>query len=217
MSKNESQNRKLKVAIILTFIIVMIFGKNVLERKNFNELGDTFVSFYEDRLVVESYIFSISEKLFRIKLLVNHCEFESDYSHVIDEISEYENDILLLVEDFEKTKLTTLEEEFLTDFKKIIVENLRIAEYSLLYSDESGINSKTVKEYNNYIERAVSDLEKLSQIQIDEGQKLAMNSDKVVNRSRIWAQFEVAALVILLVIIYLLIYTSRSIKADFVD
>jgi hypothetical protein len=217
MSKNKSQNRKLKVAIILTIIIVMIFGKNILERKNFNELGDTFVSFYEDRLLVESYIFSISEKLFRIKLLVNHCEFESDYSHVIDEISNYENEILSLVKDFEKTKLTTLEEEFLTDFKRIIEENLRIAEYAMLYSDDSGINSKSVKEYNTYIERAVSDLEKLSQIQIDEGKKLAMNSDRVVNRSRIWAQFEVAALVILLVIIYLLIYTSRSIKADFVD
>jgi hypothetical protein len=217
MSKNKSQNRKLKVAIILTIIIVMIFGKNILERKNFNELGDTFVSFYEDRLVVESYIFSISEKLFRIKLLVNHCEFESDYSHVIDEISNYEIEILSLVKDFEKTKLTTLEEEFLTDFKRIIEENLRIAEYAMLYSEDSGINSKSVKEYNAYIERAVSDLEKLSQIQIDEGKKLAMNSDRVVNRSRIWAQFEVAALVILLVIIYLLIYTSRSIKADFVD
>ncbi|WP_373521989.1 MCP four helix bundle domain-containing protein [Aquiflexum sp.] len=217
MPKNEPQNRKLKVAIVLTIIIVMIFGKNILERKNFNELGDTFISFYEDRLVVESYIFSISEKLFRIKLLVNHCEFESDYSHVIDEISEYEKDILLLVEDFEKTKLTLSEDQFLTDFKRIIQENLRISEYALLYSDESGINSKSVKEYNSYIERAVSDLEKLSLIQIEEGQKLAMNSDKVVNRSRIWAQFEVAALVILLVIIYLLIYTSRSIKADFID
>lgn len=217
MSKNKSQNRKLKVAIILTIIIVMIFGKNILERKNFNELGDTFVSFYEDRLLVESYIFSISEKLFRIKLLVNHCEFESDYSHVIDEISNYEMEILSLVNDFEKTELTTLEEEFLTDFKRIIEENLRIAEYAMLYSEDSGINSKSVKEYNNYIERAVSDLEKLSQIQIDEGKKLAVNSDRVVNRSRIWAQFEVAALVILLVIIYLLIYTSRSIKADFVD
>jgi hypothetical protein len=217
MPKNEPHNRKLKVAIILTIIIVMIFGKNVLERKNFNELGDTFISFYEDRLVVESYIFSISENLFRIKLLINHCEFESDYTHVIDEISDYEASILKLVESFEATKLTAAEEGFLTDFKRIIENNLRIADYALLYSEESGINTKSVKEYNSYIERAISDLEKLSLIQIEEGKKLAENSDKVVNRSRIWAQFEVAALVILLIIIYLLIYTSRSIKADFVD
>ncbi|PSL02584.1 MCP four helix bundle domain-containing protein [Cecembia rubra] len=217
MSRTKLQNRKLKAALILTFLILMIFGKNVLERKNFNELGDSFISFYEDRLVVESYIFSISEKLFRIKLLVNHCEFESDYSHVIDEIIAYEEQILKLVSDFESTKLTTKEAGFLNDFKNIIQNNLRIAEYAQLYSEEEGVNKVNVQEYNKYIERAIGDLDKLSQIQLEEGKILAMNSDKVVNKSKIWSQFEVAALVILLVIIYLLIYTSRTIKEGIVD
>jgi hypothetical protein len=216
MAKDKSKTRKLKIALILTFLILLIFGKNLLERKNFNELGDSFISFYEDRLVVESYIFSISEKLFRIKLLVNHCEFESDYSHVIEDIIAYENGILKLVGDFERTKLTTKEEGFLNDFKGIIENNLRIAEYAQLFSDESGINEVNVKEYNAYIERAISDLDKLSQIQLEEGKILAMNSDKVVNRSKIWAQFEVAALVILLVIIYLLVYTSKKINEEIV-
>lgn len=210
MNKKKYQNRKVKVAIILTFLIVVIFGKNFFERKNFNELGDSFISFYEDRLVVESYIFSISEKLFRIKLLINHCEFESDYSNTVEEISNYEERILRLVKEFEKTKLTEVEESFLTDFKRIIMDNLRIADYKLIYSDSEGINETKVKEYNTYIERALRDLEKLSQIQIDEGKKLAMNSDKVVNRSKIWSQFELAALIILLGIIYFLIYSSRS-------
>lgn len=217
MSRTIAQQKKLKVAIILTVLIVMIFGKNILERRNFTQLGNSFVSFYEDRLVVESYIFSISEKLFRIKLLVNHCQFESDYSHVIDEISTYENEILQLVKEFEDTKLTITEAGFLSDFKKIIQENLKIADYALLYSNDSGINVAKVTEYNSSIERALVDLEKLSLIQIEEGKKLAANSDKVVHRSKIWSQFEVAALVILIVIIYLLIYTSKSIKSDFVD
>lgn len=217
MSRTIAQQKKLKVAIILTVLIVMIFGKNILERRNFTQLGNSFVSFYEDRLVVESYIFSISGKLFRIKLLVNHCQFESDYSHVIDEISTYENEILQLVKEFEDTKLTITEAGFLSDFKKIIQENLKIADYALLYSNDSGINAAKVTEYNSSIERALVDLEKLSLIQIEEGKKLAANSDKVVHRSKIWSQFEVAALVILIVIIYLLIYTSKSIKSDFVD
>ncbi|EOZ93211.1 hypothetical protein A33Q_3801 [Indibacter alkaliphilus LW1] len=214
MSNKKPKNSKLKVAIVLTFLIVVIFGKNLFERKNFNELGDSFISFYEDRLVVESYIFTISEKLFRIKLLINHCEFESDYSDAVKEISDHELRILELVAEFEKTKLTALEEEFLMDFKRIIRDNLRIADYRLIYSESEGVNEKKVKEYNSYIERAISDLKKLSQIQMDEGSKLAMNSDKVVNRSKIWSQFEVAALLILMVIIYLLIYTSKNIRDE---
>lgn len=210
MSKKKYQSSKVKIAIVLTFLIVLIFGKNLFERKNFNELGDSFISFYEDRLVVESYIFSISEKLFRIKLLINHCEFESDYSNTIQEITEYELRILRLVREFEKTKLTEIEDVFLTDFKRIIMDNLRIADYDMIYTDADGINEVKVREYNAYIERALKDLEKLSQIQMDEGQKLAMNSDRVVNRSKIWSQFELAALIILLGIIYFLIYSNRS-------
>ena len=122
-----------------------------------------------------------------------------------------------LVKEFEDTKLTIAEAGFLTDFKKIIQENLRISDYQSLYSEESGINGDKVKEYNSYIEKAILDLERLSLIQIEEGKKLATNAEKVVNRSKIWAQFEVAALVILIVIIYLLIYTSRSIKSNFVE
>ncbi|PRY87497.1 hypothetical protein [Mongoliibacter ruber] len=210
MSKKKYQSSKVKIAIVLTFLIVLIFGKNLFERKNFNELGDSFISFYEDRLVVESYIFSISEKLFRIKLLINHCEFESDYSNTIQEITDYELRILRLVREFEKTKLTEIEDVFLTDFKRIIMDNLRIADYDMIYTDADGINEVKVREYNAYIERALKDLEKLSQIQMDEGQKLAMNSDRVVNRSKIWSQFELAALIILLGIIYFLIYSNRS-------
>ena len=109
------------------------------------------------------------------------------------------------------------EDEFLKDFKGIIENNLRIADYNLLYSEEEGINYEQVHIYNEYIERAIGDLEKLSNIQLEEGHRLAINSEKVVTRSRIWAQFEVAALVILLLIIYLLIYTSRNIKSELID
>lgn len=210
---NSNQNRKIKIAIVLTALIVMIFGKNILERQNFNQLGDSFISFYEDRLVVESYIFSISEKLFRIKLLVNHCELESDYTSVVEEIQDHEAKIMVLVHEFEDTDLTANEAEFLGDFKKIIEERLRIADYASLYSDETGINREMVRQYNLFIEQAVGDLMKLSQIQIEEGNKLALQSDRLVNKSKIWAQFEVAALVILLITIYLLIYTTRNNKA----
>lgn len=214
MRRRKIQSAKVKIALVLTILVIIIFGKNLFERKNFNELGDSFISFYEDRLVVESYIFSISEKLFRIKLLINHCEFESDYTNTVQEISDYEQRILRLVKEFEKTQLTTTEEQFLNDFKRIISDNLRIADYTLLYSVEKGINEQKVKEYNSYIERALRDLEKLSQIQVNEGQKLAMNSDKVVNRSKIWSQFELAALIILLGIIYFLIYSSKSVSNE---
>lgn len=217
MKTPKSLNSKFKATIVLTFMLLVIFGKNILDRRNFNELEESFSSVYEDRLIVESYIFTISENLFRIKLLVNHCWEETDYSHVIEDIKEYEEKILKTVSTFEKTNLTDSEDEFLSDFREIIETNLRIVDYDLLYSDEKGINYEQVHTYNEYIERAIGDLEKLSNIQLEEGNRLAINSEKIVNRSRIWAQFEFAALLILVLIIYQLIYTSRNIKSELID
>ena len=214
MKSQKSINNTLKAAIFLTFFLLLIFGKNLLERKFFNELGQTFISVYDDRLVVESYIFSISENLFRIKLLVNHCEIESDYNNVIEEIQNYELRILSTVDSFEQTKLTKDEGTYLTDFKNIIENSLRIDAYELLYSDQKGINAEQVKKYNLAIENALRDLEKLSQIQIEEGKKLVGNSERIVNRSKIWEHFEVAALVVLIILIYILILTSLSIKTN---
>ncbi|UJP65239.1 MCP four helix bundle domain-containing protein [Mongoliitalea daihaiensis] len=217
MSKHKIQQNKIRIAILLTFILAIIVGKNVLERRSFNDLGKSFISVYEDRLVVEGYIFSISENLFRIKLLVNHCELESDYSNVIGEIETLEEKILAVVEDFEKTGLTANEAIFLTDFRTIIEENLRIVNYDLLYSDSDGINLTQVRSYNESIEQALIDLEKLSQIQMEEGKRLADEADRVVNKSKIWAQFELVALIVLALIIYLLLYTKRTINSEFLQ
>lgn len=210
-------SNKVKATIVLTFMLLVIFGKNLLDRKNFNELEQSFSSVYEDRLLVESYIFTISENLFRIKLLVNHCWEETDYSHVIEDIKDYEQKILHTVSTFENTNLTDLEDDFLSDFREIIESNLRIANYDLLYSELKGINYEQVHIYNEYIERAIGDLEKLSNIQLEEGHRLAINSEKIVTRSRIWAQFEIAALMILLLIIYQLIYSSKNINSELID
>lgn len=215
MNRAKIQQNKIRIAILLTFIIAIIVGKNILERRSFNDLGKSFISVYEDRLVVEGYIFSISENLFRIKLLVNHCELESDYSNVIGEIEVLEDKILVVVDDFEKTGLTANEAVFLTDFRKIIEENLRIGNYELLYTESDGVNVAQVKKYNESIERALIDLEKLSQIQMEEGKRLADEADRVVNKSKIWAQFELAALIVLALIIYLLLYTKRAINSEF--
>ncbi len=214
MKSPKSVNYTLKVAIILTFILVFIFGNNLLERRHFNELGETLVEFYDDRLVVEGYIFSIAEDLFKIKLLVNHCELESDYTQVINDIEGYESAILTTVESFEGTRLTLEEAAFLADFKAVIQNNLKIGNYELLYKEDEGINREQVLIYNVAIERAITDLEKLSQIQMEEGRNLVKNAEKIVNRSRIWAQFEVASLVILLILIYILVQTSMKINTN---
>lgn len=188
----------------------MLYGKNLLERQSFRSISSTFTEVYNDRLMVEGYIFKISEKLFKIQKLVDHCNLDYDYSKVINEISGHEKEILDLVGEFEATNLTEQEDKYLVDFKKIIQDDLNIKNYNLLYSDLSGVNKEQVKLYDQKISRAQQDLDNLSKIQLEEGEKLISKAKVLINRSQIWAQFEVALLIIMLVVIFLLLFKKSE-------
>ncbi len=184
------KKRKISGFLIIGVLVVLLYGKNLLERQSFRTVSSTLSDVYEDRLLVESYIFQISEKLFTIQKLVDHCTINFDYSKAVLEISKEEQEILKLVSAFEATKLTEQEATLLTDFKRIIEKDLSIKSYQLLYNDSSGVNEAQVKVYDQKIARAQQDLEKLSAIQLEEGGKLVSKAKTLINRSQIWAQFE---------------------------
>ena len=187
-----------------------------MERQSFRAVSGTLSNVYEDRLLVESYIFQISEKLFKIQRLVDHCTINYDYSKAVVEISMEEQAILKIVGAFESTQLTEQEALLLADFKQIIVKDLSIKSYQLLYNDSSGVNEEQVKVYDQKIARAQQDLVKLSSIQLEEGEKLVSKAKSLINRSQIWAQFELALLLILVLVIYVYIF-KKPVNEEFAD
>jgi predicted transcriptional regulator len=210
------KKRRISAFLIIGLLLVFLYGKNLLERRSFRAVSGTLSTVYEDRLLVESYIFQISEKLFKIQRLVDHCNINYDYTKVIAEISAQEQVILKLIGSFEATELTTEEATLLTDFKRIIEKDLSIKSYQLLYNDSSGVNVEQVKVYDQKIARAQQDLDKLSNIQLEEGDKLVSKAKTLINRSQIWAQFELALLLILVLVIYVYIF-KKPVVEDLAD
>jgi hypothetical protein len=210
------KKRKISGFLIIGALVVMLYGKNLLERQSFRAVSSTLSEVYEERLLMESYIFQISEKLFTIQKLVDHCTINYDYSKVVAEISKEEQAILKLLEAFEATQLTEQETTLLTDFKRIIEKDLSIKSYQLLYNDSSGVNEAQVKVYDQKIARAQQDLEKLSAIQLEEGGKLVSKAKTLINRSQIWAQFELALLLIFVLVIYIYIF-KKPVQEEFAE
>lgn len=210
------KKRKISAFLIIGVLLVLLYGKNLLERQSFRAVSSTLSDVYEDRLLVESYIFQISEKLFTIQKLVDHCTLNFDYSKAVLEISKEEQEILKLVAAFEATQLTEQEATLLADFKRIIEKDLSIKNYQLLYNDSSGVNEAQVKGYDQKIARAQQDLEKLSAIQLEEGSKLVSKAKILINRSQIWAQFELALLLIFILVIYIYIF-KKPLQEDYAD
>ena len=210
------KKRKITGFLIIGVLVVLLYGKNLLERQSFRTVSSTLSDVYEDRLLVESYIFQISEKLFTIQKLVDHCTLNFDYSKAVLEISKEEQAILKLVSAFEATQLTEQEATLLVDFKRIIEKDLSIKSYQLLYNDSTGVNEAQVKVYDQKIARAQQDLEKLSAIQLEEGEKLVSKAKTLINRSQIWAQFELALLLIFILVIYIYIF-KKPVQEEFAD
>ncbi|MEK0441135.1 MAG: hypothetical protein RL403_113 [Bacteroidota bacterium] len=210
------KKRKISAFLIIGALLVMLYGKNLLERQSFRSVSSTLSDVYKDRLLVESYIFQISEKLFTIQKLVDHCTINFDYSKAVLEISKEEQEILKIVAAFEATQLTEKEATLLTDFKRIIEKDLSIKNYQLLYNDSSGVNESQVKVYDQKISRAQQDLDKLSAIQLEEGGKLVSKAKTLINRSQIWAQFELALLLIFILVIYIYIF-KKPLQEDYAD
>jgi hypothetical protein len=216
MDYSALKKRKISGFLIIGVLLVLLYGKNLLERQSFRAVSGTLSNVYEDRLLVESYIFQISEKLFKIQRLVDHCTINYDYSQAVVEISMEEQAILKIVGAFESTQLTEQEALLLADFKRIIEKDLSIKSYQLLYNDSSGVNEEQVKVYDQKIARAQQDLVKLSSIQLEEGEKLVSKAKSLINRSQIWAQFELALLLILVLVIYVYIF-KKPVVEEFAD
>jgi|GEM_PF-760356 len=208
MQDSINRRKKIKTLIIISLLLLLIYAKNVIERSSFKEISESFSEVYYDRLVVKGHIFDISEKLFNIQELIDHCDIDYDYTKIIEEITTSEDKIMAIIGEFESTKLTEEEALFLNDFKKIIQNDLNIKSYDLLYSDSSGVNILQVKKYDEMISRARKDLEGLSDIQLSEGKKLFERTKSLINRSQIWVQFEVATLLIILVVLYLFLFKN---------
>lgn len=210
------KKRKISGFLIIGALVVMLYGKNLLERQSFRAVSGTLSEVYEERLLMESYIFQISEKLFTIQKLVDHCTINYDYSKVVAEISKEEQAILEILEGFEEAHLTNQEASLLADFKAIIEKDLNIKSYQLLYNDSSGINETQVKIYDQKIAHAQQDLEKLSAIQLEQGGKVVSKAKTLINRSQIWAQFELALLLIFILVIYIYIF-KKPLQEEFAD
>ncbi|MFC4874907.1 MCP four helix bundle domain-containing protein [Negadavirga shengliensis] len=212
MKQNTFISFKIKIAIVLTLILFLILVKSLIDKSNVDKLEESFITVYEDRLVVQDYIFHISELLFRMRLLVADTESMEEYISVKKQVMDYHDQILRIIEEFEKTRLTAKEEEYLVEFKDLVSQKLEIESYFTNLHEEDNAYQQSVAKFNTDFERVFFDLRELAKIQLREAEKLTDQSYRIKARSDIWLQFEYAVLFILLIIIGILVYTSKSLR-----
>ena len=202
--------QKLQVAFLLAIVLAGVFIKSMLERNNVSELGDSFSSVYEDRLLVESYIYQLSDRLHKKKILLDHCAESKNPEEVRTEIAKQNAAINLLVADYEKTKLTQAEVISFQSLKSTLSE-MEMMEAEFLKPNAEFLSKPS---FENQFLNAFSNLNQLSDIQLTEGKTLIDQSKKIVAGSTILTQFELGMIIIIGLIILALVLASNSITAQ---
>ncbi len=203
--------RKIRTGLLLAAIFVLLFLKNSMDSKNVAELGASFSSVYEDRLLVESYIYRMSDHLFRKKIMLDSVVGARAALLIMPEIARYNDTIQSIIVAYEETKLTKTEEIYFTDFKEN-VRSLERLEETYFQHAEQGIDDEQVKtlldrEFNN----ASANLHHLSGIQLSEGKLLNDYSKKIVAGSTVMAKFEIGILIAIGLMIIVLVFESTSV------
>ena len=206
-----SIRRKISAALLLAAIFVLLFVKSMMNNNNVAKLGTSFSSVYEDRLLVEAYIYRMSEHLFRKKIMIDSASTPQYVLEVKPAIDRYNETIRSIIADYEKTKLTDAETVYFNDFKKNVdelMESERIFFESVKAGEE---NDRAKTAIDEQINVASKNLGLLSGIQVSEGKLLNEKSQRIVAGSSLLAQFEIGILVAIGLMVLVLVFESTTV------
>ncbi|UCS92752.1 MCP four helix bundle domain-containing protein [Echinicola marina] len=206
-------NNRVKISLLLMVVFTAVFIKNLLEEGNVSDLAGSFTTIYEDRLLPESYIFHLSETLYKKRILIDQSESQQEFMAVKAENKIYNQQIDAILLDFQATLLTKDEAVYLKRLqedihslyaleKELVASQLTVEEF-----DSAKLNS------DQLISQAANKLNKLSEIQLSVGKELNDHSQKIVAGNSILTRFETAILIIMALVINALIFglvSSRS-------
>lgn len=207
-----SISRKRKAAIILGIVFLVVLVKNRLDYYDVHQLAKSFATVYEDRLVVESYIYKLSELLYQKKQMLDNCAVSDDITSLQAQVTSFDVDISVLMSQYKLTRLTEKEAEVYQDFEKNIGSITFLQNEYLTQLKENTLSSGTLLSLNNQFLSVAGNLQQLSDIQLAEGRMLNEQSQKIVAGNEVFTQFELALLIGLGLLIQVLIFTSKTLS-----
>lgn len=207
-----SIKQKTTTALLMAAVLGLVMWNNFAQGKQFEKIVGAFASLYEDRLIVESYIYNISELLHRKKhILESPVPHDNSENNLKLMVIESDSTIKALIALYRETKFTEKEMKL---FDSLIagIEKLLVAEQAYI---KAGIEKQ--KESKQAIialaETNLQYLSLLSDIQVSEGKQMNKDSKAALMSHISSSQFETSLLIIIAIIIQMLIFASRSMRS----
>ncbi|MEQ8478219.1 hypothetical protein [Fulvivirga sp.] len=188
--------QKVKAITALAVVFLLVLATNKMDSNHFAVVKETLSTVYEDRLVAQDYIYDLSKYVQEKRFAL------SAQSKVNTAVNDSINEILSL---YAKTKLTKNEAQHFGTFKTHI-DNL----YKLEQNFKGEGNEEQKVEMVEIFGALSSQLDMLSEIQLDESKRQIDNSNRSIDTSDFIAKIEIGTLILIGIIIQILILYKPS-------
>tara|TARA_R110002050_G_scaffold50844_4_gene117471 strand:+ start:150 stop:758 length:609 start_codon:yes stop_codon:yes gene_type:complete len=186
---------KLKWIFGVFLVFFIILATNLIDRDNFLRIKDSTASIYEDRLIAKSIIYDLSKQFHRKEIAL----LKADSSFYQQENQATNSLIEEALAQFTSTKLTSKEALIFKDLK-LSIADLQAKEATLLNDAEKNYPSQLLQ-----IQEIESKLNALAAIQLEEGKRLVLISEKAMNSIELFTQMEIYVLLGLAILVQILI------------
>ncbi len=191
---------KLRIAAVLSVLLVLVLIVNLVERVQMNNLEKSFAAMYRDRLMAESYLLELTDIIHQKEKLAEQAS-EKGTSLSGEKNTSLNISVERLISHYEATTLTHEEEVLFVQLKGVLRPLMSLETQVAGSENETG-------NYLKMTEKATDKLLALSAIQTKEGSRLISESNDIIMNQRSTSHFEIVILLFLGVIIQTLVLSS---------
>ena len=191
---------KLKWILIIGVVFTLVLATNLIDRRNFRNINDSVVSIYEDRLVIKNTILDMATAINQkeVAFLTQDITVIRAHNEVLTDA--LKSDLLK----FNRTSVTYKEEKCLDQLKKNL-ELMFEVENELLQNQFASMDN-----YKTIIAQVNKDMDVLAHIQMKEGKKQFLSSQRNMATVELFTQLEIYFLILLAAIALIVIFRKTQ-------
>lgn len=189
--------QKVQGSLILIMMLLLILGSNRLDKKNYAEINKTVNSVYKDRVVVQGLIYELNNIFHQKEIRLLQGDAPATNAAENEKVHQ-------LLADFAATELTVKESKLLVELTGQFDELKKLEQNRAQATDDNrkAATMAAVTMLNSIEEN----LDGLTEVQLDQGSRLTIFSQKSMDMISLLSNLEVAFMILIGVLILITIF-----------
>lgn len=213
-----SVNQKIRIAMLLFAVMACSILIRILEDKSVENMNQSFVSMYNDRLIPATDLFYISDYIQQKSGLIEESLYPGEgrlAENIQKNLLVLNGAVDSLLNKYEKTFLVTQEKQQLAELKRRLTQSAVLEAHivELILDKEEGAAKKAYElSGRKAAKNAIAQVVVLMRTQQSVGQELLKDSEFMVSGSKLYSTLQLSLAILIGVLIVGIVFSSNLVK-----